>query len=403
MSQSEPIYLSDTDDDVMSIYSDNEGGDIESKHNQDDYGRQRDEEKKMAGDEAGQRGADGTEEDEMDTGGVQIIKRTHNTGRDAYGGKRFRWWFLTWNNPEHPEDKIKLLQSKKLQYVKFQYEKGKEGTKHYQGVFYLKEAKTCRALLKIFPGCGYLAPVKDTKGAINYCGKSESRIDGPWEAGTMPAQGRRSDLLECKSIVDGGGGMDELYEHQFSNAVRYGRGLREYVNLVRRDIVRKWQTVCYAYIGDAGMGKTQAAAAEAKAWGGRTFWLTLEGGTFGKVWWDGYDGEENVIIDEFNCQLKLADFKRLIDSSPLKVPVKGGMVNMLAKRIWICSNKQFDVWYYKAAPPGPERNALMRRLHYREEFFTKFQGAPGYDEYIETREWFVELQKTGQYVVDTNA
>lgn len=402
MSQSEPIYLSDTDNDVMSIYSDNEGGDIESKHNQDDYGGQRDEEKKMAGDEAGRRGADGTEEDEMDTGGVQIIKRTHNTGRDAYGGKRFRWWFITWNNPKHPEDKKKLLESSKLSYVKFQYEKGKTGTKHYQGVFYCKMLTSCSALSKEFPGCGYMAPVKDTKGAIDYCGKSESRIDGPWEAGTMPAQGRRSDLLECKSIVDDGGGMAELFEHQFSNAVRYGRGLREYVNLVRRDVVRKWQTVCYAYIGDAGMGKTQAAMIEANAWGGGTYWLTLEGGAYGKVWWDGYEGEENIIIDEYNCQIKLADFKRLIDSSPLKVPVKGGMVNFLGKRVWICSNKMLDSWYYKAAPPGPERNALLRRLHYREDFYDKFQGAPGYQEYVDTREWFVELQKSGDYVVKTN-
>jgi len=390
--------------------SDNESSpiniDIESKYDcpRNDSIGQRDEEEKMAGDEAGQRDADGgDEEDEMDTGGVQVVKRSANTGRDAYGGKRFRWWFLTWNNPDHPDDKELLLKSNKLSYVKFQYEQGKTGTKHYQGVFYLKEAKTCRALLKIFPGCGYLAPVKDTAGAINYCGKAESRIDGPWTAGSLPAQGRRSDLLECKSIVDNGGGMDELYEHQFANTVRYGRGLREYVNLVNRDTVRKWQTVCYVYVGDAGMGKTQAAAAESAAWGGRTFWLTLEGGTFGKVWWDGYDGEENVIIDEFNCQLKLADFKRLIDSSPLKVPIKGGMVNMLAKRIWICSNKMLDAWYYKAAPPGPERNALLRRLHYREEFYTKFQGAPGYDEFIETRQWFVDLQKSGDYVVDTNA
>lgn len=362
----------------------------------DDTERQRGEEREMAGDEADQ-------DDELEIPeGISIIKKTVHGGRDPYKNKRFRWWFLTWNNPKHPEDKDVLLSSRILQYVKFQYEKGKTGTKHYQGVFYTKESETCTRLRKKFPGCGYLAPVKSTKGAVNYCGKTDSRIEGPWESGIMPEQGKRNDLLECKSIIDRGGGMGELFEHQFSNAVRYGRGLKEYVNLVNKDKVRKWQTTCYCYIGDAGMGKTQAASIEAAKWGGGTYWLTLEGGTFGKVWWDGYEGEENIIIDEFNCQIKLADFKRLIDSSPLKLPIKGGMVNFLGKRIWICSNKMLDAWYYKAAPPGTERNALLRRLHYREDFYDKFQGAPNYEDYIDMRELFVELQQKGEWVIKKN-
>lgn len=321
--------------------------------------------------------------------------------KDPFHGKRFRWWFFTWNNPEHPDNKSSLLKDNKFQYIKFQYEIGKEGTRHYQGVLYLKNACTCSALTKRYPSCGYFAPVKDIKGACNYCGKEESRLEGPWEAGTLPNQGRRSDLLECKAIIDGGGTLADLFEEQFANTVRYGRGLKEYYNLKHKDDKRTWQTICYVYYGDSGMGKTEAAKIESEEWGGDTFWLTLEGGTFGKVWWDGYDGEENVIIDEFNCQIRLADFKRLIDSSPLKVPVKGGMVPFLAKRIWIMSNKMIDAWYYKCAPPGPERNALNRRLHYKEEFMERFQGQINYKKFVDIRRSFVHAQQCGDYVVRT--
>lgn len=346
---------------------------------------------------------------EVDTCGIQIVKQTPvaNKGRtkDAYGGKQFRWWFLTWNNPEHPEDKQVLLGASWIQYVKFQYEKGISGTKHYQGVFYSKKKITCSWILKKLPRCGYLAPVKDTKGAVSYCGKAESRLDGPWEHGTMPSQGRRSDLLECKEIIDAGGRMESLFEQSFSNAVRYGRGLKSYIDLVDKKSPRTWQTNCYIYFGDAGMGKTEAAKEETLEWGGKTFWMTLEAGMGGKVWWDGYDGEENIVIDEFEQQIRLSDFKRIIDSSPFKVPVKGGYVEFKAKRVWFISNLTPDTWYLKAAPGGTvQRNALQRRMHYCESFLSvadgghgKFQGQPDYASFLDSRRSFVEAQVANEY------
>lgn len=321
--------------------------------------------------------------------------------KDPFHGKKFRWWFFTWNNPEHTEDKERLLKDEKFSYLKFQYEIGKEGTKHYQGVFYLKYQSTCSALTKRYPTCGYFAPVKDIKGAVNYCGKEETRLDGPWQAGTLPNQGRRSDLLDCKTIIDEGGDIEDLFQEQFCNAVRYGRGLKEYYRIKHKNDKRTWQTTCYVYYGDSGMGKTEAAKIETEEWGGRVFWLTLEGGMGGKVWWDGYDGEENVVIDEFNCQIRLSDFKRLIDSTPLRVPVKGDSVPFLAKRVWVMTNTMLDAWYYKSAPPGPERNALNRRLHYKEYFGTKFLGMENYDMFVQSRISFVDAQKVGDYVIKT--
>jgi len=384
MSQDDPIMLTSSDDedgDSKRTVPRGSPEGIESKHERYPNG----------------------DADEVVIDGIQVVKASPPKGRgkDAYGGKTFKWWFFTWNNPSHPEDKDKLLLDEGFQYIKFQYEKGKTGTLHYQGVCYSKKSRTCSSITKIYPECGYVAPVIDIKAAANYCGKSDTRVDGPWTMGSLPAQGTRSDLLECKTIVDNGGGMAELFEQSFSNAVRYGRGLREYVTLKNKDKVRKWQTVSYVYTGDAGCGKTQAAMIEAEAWGGGTYWLTVER-TGGKLWWDGYEGQANIIIDEFNCGISLTDFKRIIDSSPLTIPIKGGMVQFLGKRIWICSNNPLDVWYYKAAPPGPNRNAFNRRIHYHERFDTKFQGAPGFREYMETRQWFVSLQKEGKYIVKTD-
>lgn len=381
MSQEDPIVLSDTEDeyDNTSIHEgDEQSGIIDSKED-------------SAMDEVGR---------ELMGMGITEPGTISKPGyRDAYKGKRFRNWFFTWNNPKE-EDKESLLKCRDFKYILFQLEKGKTGTLHYQGVFFLKEAKTCSAINKIFGRMGYLAPLKSQEKGLAYVSKEETRMDGPWSAGTLPkGQGTRSDLLAVKEIIDTGASMRDVFEQSFANAVRYTRGLSQYHAMVNKNKERKWQTIAYIYIGDAGMGKTEAAKAEAAAWGGGTYWLTLEGGMGGKVWWDGYEGEENIIIDEFHCQIRLDDFKRLIDSSPLRVPYKGGYHNFLGKRIWILSNMILDTWYFKSATPGPNRNALMRRLHYKEEFWTKFLGQDTHEHFVFMREQFVEAQKKNEFLI----
>jgi len=359
---------------------------------------------------------------ELDTDGIQLVEPTavRKKGGCAFGGKRFRWWFLTWNNPQDPEDRSNILEAKWIGYARFQYEKGKSGTPHYQGVIYSTNLVSCNVIRGYLPGCGYFAPVKSIDMAIEYCGKSEGRISGPWTVGKLPTQGRRSDLVECKAIIDGGGRMEELFELQFGNAVRYGRGLQQYVNLVDKKNPRTWQTTCYVYGGDAGMGKSEAAKEEALSFGGKIFWLALESGMHGKVWWDGYDGEPNVVIDEFEQQIRLNDLKRIIDSTPFKVPVKGAMVEFKARRVWILSNSLPDTWYRMIAPEGSaQRDALDRRLHYVEKFLKpekgglgRFQGQecnPGctiyrcqecFDLFSASRRFFVECQLDGTYRLD---
>lgn len=360
----------------------------------------------------------------IDSNGLQLVGRTivpKRKGGCAFGGKRFRWWFFTWNNPTDPEDRSTILEASWIQYAKFQYEKGESGTLHYQGVLYARNLVSCNVVRAHIPNCGYFAPVKDIEGAVDYCGKAETRIDGPWTCGKPPMQGKRTDLLECKSIIDNGGRMDEVFELQFGNAVRYGRGLQQYINIVDKKNPRTWQTACYVYGGDAGLGKSEAAKAEVEAFGGSVFWLALESGLHGKVWWDGYDGQENVVIDEFEQQIRLNDLKRIIDSTPFKVPVKGAMVEFKAKRVWILSNSLPETWYRTVAPEGSaQRDALMRRMHYVEKFLKPVNGGLGrfqgqeckvgctvvrcptcFSLFEDSRRFFVECQIDGTYSVET--
>lgn len=319
-------------------------------------------------------------------------------------GKRYLWWFFTWNHPEHPSDK-EWLCSLPFRYLRFQYEEGKQGTPHYQGVLCTKSQTTLSALKR--SSCiPHLEACLNINAAKAYCGKPEGRLDGPWTVGEGPAHGgkrKRSDLVKLKEILDAGGSINDCYQAHFTSAIRNYRGLYDYKK-VSQSCSRSWQTVLYVYTGDAGAGKTQAAIEEARVWGGGTYFLNLEGGMSNKVWWDGYDGQENVIIDEFRCQMMLQDFNKLVDSSPYQVPVKGGMVSMLAKRVWILSNWGTENWYLKAAPRDQPvlRASFQRRLHYVEVFVGKFQGQLDFETYLFLRSQFVVAQRAGEYRININ-
>lgn len=92
----------------------------------------------------------------------------------------------------------------------------------------------------------------------------------------------------------------------------------------------------------------------------------------------------------------------MIDSSPMRVPIKGGFVNFLAKRVWICSNHHIDMFYGRVCTPGPMRDSLMRRLHYIEYFDTRFQGQPDHETFLFTRSQFVLAQRAGEYKININ-
>lgn len=290
-----------------------------------------------------------------------MVRADKKRGGDAFHGKRFRNWFFTWNNPSMPTDKDQLLGYQRFRYVKFQLERGKEGTPHLQGMFMLREAATCSSLIKIF-GFGFLEPLKSEDGASKYVGKKETRIDGPWEAGTPPRQGHRSDLDGIKAIIDGGGSIKDVFDSYFGSAIRYHSGIRVYHSLVNKQHKRDWQTSLFICWGKKGTGKSAFAAVASEYCGGGVYNLNLQGGMMNKVWWTGYDGEENVIIDEFHCQMNLQDFNKMIDRQPWMVPVHGGMVNFKAKRVFITANSDPWGWYSKVT--GERRDAFLSRCGY---------------------------------------
>ena len=115
---------------------------------------------------------------------------------------------------------------------------------------------------------------------------------------------------------------------------------------------RDWKTEVLWIHGLTGIGNSKLANELAPG----AYWL----GSNSK-WWDGYDGHEDVIIDDFRCEsFEFNNLLRLLDRYPYRIETKGGTRQFLARRIIITSHelpkfvfRDFD---------GYDINRLLRRV-----------------------------------------
>jgi len=62
-------------------------------------------------------------------------------------------------------------------------------------------------------------------------------------------------------------------------------------------------------------------------------------------WWESYQGQTAVIIDEFRGIIDIANLLIWFDRYPVFVEVKNGSAPLLANKFWVCSNLHPREWY----------------------------------------------------------
>lgn len=213
------------------------------------------------------------------------------------------------------------------------------GKHHYQGYIHCNRPVRPTAFYQC--GLSHRTHFEVCRGTpasnIDYCTKQESRIDGPWEFGTKPmgGQGSRSDILGFVTNVRNGRTDLELLESNPSEYLRYYRAV-ERVRLLLVPNRTDFEGV-YLFVGESGTGKSYAAHQFDPD---DTYFKQP-----GSEWFDGYTGQETIVLDEFRGWLTFATLLRLCDRYPLEVQTKGGQVKCRAKRVIITSNLYPDQWY----------------------------------------------------------
>ena len=76
--------------------------------------------------------------------------------------------------------------------------------------------------------------------------------------------------------------------------------------------------------------------------------------------WCGYNGQENMVIDEFRGGIDISHMLRWLDKYPVTVEIKGSSMPLSVRKVWITSNIHPRDWYPDA--DQETKNALLRRL-----------------------------------------
>lgn len=288
------------------------------------------------------------------------------TTRSNYQGKR---WCFTTNLKEASQDEIAatlniyiehgknyLEPTSPIKFIVFQLEKGETGTQHIQGYFELRNKKGIRGikLIKGFETCHLQKANGTAQDNITYCSKPEGRIKGPYRFGSQMRQGVSQSLISLNDMISRKEvtSMEEIrktFPHEYYH---HGRMLQKALN--DNQIQRNWKMETYIFVGTTGVGKSCYAW---KKWpeAYNVVYPTSKGN---KWWWNFYEGQETIIMDEWREQMKFDDMLKLLDRYPLTVEGKGTVLKFRSKRIVITTNLDPRTWY----SDEPDRTPLLRRL-----------------------------------------
>jgi len=240
-----------------------------------------------------------------------------------------RRWCFTLNNYTGVEEE--QLQAFDCRYMVY----GREiapttGTPHLQGYLEITNAKSMRSL-KVALGIIRISLRIANGDALSnklYCTK-----DGDsWTKGEPGRQGERSDIAEFLDLAKRGIPVTDAADEFPREFVKYHQAYDKLKHA--SEPVRTWPmdvTWCY---GPTGTGKSH--------WAHEQGTLLAYRKQPGK-WWDGYDGHECVIFDEFRGDwFPFYQLLCIMDRYPLSVEIKGGHRQFRAKRIIVTCPVRWD-------------------------------------------------------------
>jgi len=230
-----------------------------------------------------------------------------------------------------------------IRYIIFQLERGVEtGNDHFQGyVEFYRPYSLAGVRSRVSESAHWEARGGSQAQAIAYCKKKGTRMGGPWEYGTKAAQGQRTDINALREACEAGTSKRKLLLDHTNEVAKYPRFIAFCDEVYFEPKWRKVEVVLC--IGETRLGKTRWVYDNFDM---KSFWC-LPAITTG-VWFDGYDGQTDVLLDDFSGQDSMVSIPlllRILDGYTLRLPKKGGFVSWHPTRIAITTNISPNIWY----------------------------------------------------------
>lgn len=167
--------------------------------------------------------------------------------------------------------------------------------------------------------------------AINYCKKDGNIMEFGIKSENT-GQGKRTDLIEYKKAVKDGKSEFELMENHYDTWIRYDK-LSMRIREAQLDNTKKPMPTVIVFHGETGKGKSMLAHLIAEYYCSDPYRLT--GNT---KWWDGYKGQDCIIMDDYEGDMTEKHFLQLTDRYKFRAEIKGGFTYIIASLIFITCN-----------------------------------------------------------------
>lgn len=242
-----------------------------------------------------------------------------------------RAWAFTLNN--YNEDEERILHELQCQYLVVGREVGELLTPHLQGYVYFPTQRYLNGCKKILQRAHWEIARGNAQANFIYCSKGGNF----WESGIRPMDQIQKGKVE-----------QERWKNAWSQAkagnidgVDYDIRFRHYhtIKAIAKDYMAKPDDLTemdnYWYWGPPGVGKSRSA---------RILYPEAYFKNCNK-WWDGYQHEENVIIDDFELNMgdKLGHHLKIWgQQASFIAEIKGGAMHIRPKRIIITSNYSME-------------------------------------------------------------
>lgn len=261
---------------------------------------------------------------------------------------KFRNFVFTLNNYQNKHKLKERLDLLECKYMKYGKEVGEEGTPHLQGMVVFHNQISLASAIKKLEGC-HVEVLKSLEGSLAYVEKEGEVTERGEKPKTQKEKGKRGrdyyeKILELAR-------EDKIKEIDPHAQLIYGTAIRrERDEASKKRKFEDTEEQMLWYCGPSGTGKSRKAREE-----NPNAYLKMC-----NKWWDGYDDEEVVLIEDLDIKHDVMGhhLKIWADRYPFLAEYKGGAKKIRPKKVIVTSNYHpRDIWQEEKTL-GP----IMRRF-----------------------------------------
>lgn len=269
-----------------------------------------------------------------------------------------------WTLNNYTDEEVALIKAMPCRYMSVGYEVGEGGTPHLQGMTTFSSPKTLTAAIACFPRrVSNVQAIIKLHEAIEYTQKEGNFFEEGSRPATQQSKGiAEKERWEAARTLAKAGRIEELDPDIYFRFYRTAKEIAK-DHMVRPasipELDNEW--IC----GPTGCGKTRGVMERYPDCYLKTT----------NKWWDGYQGEETVLIDDIDEAHKCLSHHLKIwgDHKPFLAETKGGMIMIRPRRIIVTSNCRLSEF-----STGVHLTALERRYrvtdHFPEGYQTNFNA-----------------------------